>query len=241
MPVYCITGTNRGLGLEMVRQLAQSSDNTIIAGVRSLATTDLSDLRAAASPSTHIVECDTGNPGSIRGFAKAARLALGEGGQIDYLINNAAVNLASHQSSLGLGPDELQTQVAVNVLGPAKTVELLLDAGLLAPGVRVLNLTSGLASLQLTAQSPARKCAGYSISKAALNMLTLHQAADLRDRLPGAVVALVDPGWVKTRMGGEGAVMEPRDSVAAVLGVLHGLRPEDSGNFFHYSGDKVPW
>ncbi|KAL2148635.1 hypothetical protein VTH82DRAFT_2189 [Thermothelomyces myriococcoides] len=241
MPIYCITGTNRGLGLEFVRQLAQSSDNTIIAGVRSLATTDLTDLKAAASPSTHILECDTGSLASIHAFAKAARLALGEDRKIDYLINNAAVNLASHQTSLDLGPDEFQAQMAVNVLGPAKTLELLLDAGLLSANVRVLNLTSGLASLHLTAQSPTRKCAGYSIAKAALNMLTLHQAADLRAHLPGAVVALVDPGWVKTRLGGAGAVMEPEDSISNVLKVLHGLRPEDSGSFFSHSGEKVPW
>ncbi|KAL2190565.1 NAD(P)-binding protein [Thermothelomyces heterothallicus CBS 203.75] len=241
MPVYCITGTNRGLGLEFVRQLARSSDNTIIAGVRSLASTDLSDLRAAASPSTHILECDTGSLASIHAFAKAARLALGEDRKIDYLINNAAVNLASHQTSLNLGPDELQAQMAVNVIGPAKTLELFLDAGLLSRDVRVLNMTSGLASLHLTAQSPARKCAGYSITKAALNMLTLHQAADLRSHLPGAVVVLADPGWAKTRLGGEGAVMEPSDSVAGVLKVLHGLRPEDSGSFFSHSGDKIPW
>lgn len=239
MPVYCITGTNRGLGLEFVRQLAQSGDNTIIAAVRSLSS-DLTDLKAVASPATHIFECDTGDIPSIHAFVKAVTRTLGEGKKIDYLLNVAGVNLGSSQSSLNLGPDELHAQLSINVIGPAKTVELFLDAGLLSPDVRILNMTSGLASIQLSTQS-ARKCAGYSISKAALNMLTVHQSADLRAQLPGAVVIVMDPGWVKTRMGGAGAQMEPSKSIGDMLVVLHGLRPEDTASFYCHSGDKVPW
>ncbi|EAQ87112.1 hypothetical protein CHGG_03731 [Chaetomium globosum CBS 148.51] len=239
MPVYCITGTNRGLGLEFVRQLAQSGDNTIIAAVRSLSS-DLTDLKAVASPSTHILECDTGDIPSIHAFVKAVARTLGEGKKIDYLLNVAGVNLASSQSSLNLGPDELHAQLSINVIGPAKTVELFLDAGLLSPDVRVLNMTSGLASIQLSTQS-ARKCAGYSISKAALNMLTVHQSADLRAQLPGAVVIVMDPGWVKTRMGGAGAQLEPSKSIGDMLVVLHGLRPEDTGSFYCHNGEKLPW
>ncbi|KAH6619095.1 hypothetical protein B0J18DRAFT_433237 [Chaetomium sp. MPI-SDFR-AT-0129] len=240
MPVYCITGTNRGIGLEFVRQLAQSPDNTIIAAIRSLSS-DLTELKAAASASTHILECDTGNVASIHAFVKSAAQILGENQKIDFLFNSAAVNLKSSQSSLNLGVDELHTQLSINVLGPAKTVELFLDAGLLSQHVRVLNMTSGLASLQLTAGGSGRKCAGYSISKVALNMLTVHQSDDLRKRLPGAVVIVLDPGWVKTRMGGAGAQSEVSDAVGDVLKVVHGLKDEDNGAFFHHTGEKIPW
>jgi NAD(P)-dependent dehydrogenase (short-subunit alcohol dehydrogenase family) len=240
MPVYCITGTNRGLGLEFVRQLAQSSDNTIIAATRSLSS-DLTDLKAVASPSTHILECDTGNVASIRAFVKEVKHTLGNEGKIDFLLNSAGVNLASWQSSLTLGPDELQTQIAINVIGPAKIVELLLDANLLSEDVRVLNMTSGLGSLQRSSEIKPRKCAGYSISKAGLNMLTVHQSEDLKAHLPGAVVIVMDPGWVKTRMGGEGAVLEPSESIGNMLRVLHGLSSEDTGSFYLYNGEKIPW
>ncbi|KAK4040631.1 C-factor [Parachaetomium inaequale] len=240
MPVYCITGTNRGLGLEFVRQLAQSSDNTIIAATRSLSS-DLGDLKTVASPSTHILECDTSSVASIHSFVKAVSRTLGDDKKIDFLLNSAGVNLASSQSSLNLGPDEVQAQIAVNVIGPAKTVEFLLDAGLLSKDVRVLNMTSGLASMQLSSESKPRKCAGYSISKAALNMLTVHQSEDLKQHLPGAVVILMDPGWVKTRLGGAGAMLEPSESIGDVLGVLHNLGSEDNGSFFHHSGKKIPW
>ncbi|KAL2266842.1 hypothetical protein VTJ83DRAFT_4119 [Remersonia thermophila] len=240
MPVYCITGTNRGIGLEFVRQLAQSADNTIIAAVRSLSS-DLSDLQAAVSPSTHILECDTSKVSSIHSFAKAAARILRDGKKIDFLINNAGVNITSHQSSLSLGPDELHTQISINVIGPAKVVEFLLDAGLLSKDVRVLNLTSGLGSMQRSSEIKPRKCAGYSISKAGLNMLTVHQSEDLKAQLPGAVVISMDPGWVKTRLGGEGAMLEASESVGNMLGVLHRLKPEDNGSFLHHSGDKIPW
>ncbi|KAL2121659.1 hypothetical protein VTJ04DRAFT_5686 [Mycothermus thermophilus] len=240
MPVYCITGTNRGIGLEFVRQLAVSPDNTIIAAVRSLSS-DLTDLRAAASSSTHILECDTGSVSSIHSFVKAVARTLADGQKIDYLINNAGVNVASQQSSLSLGPDELHAQININVIGPAKVVEFLLDAGLLSKDVRILNMTSGLGSLQRSSEIKPRKCAGYSISKAGLNMLTVHQSEDLKPHLPGSVVIAMDPGWVKTRMGGEGAQLEASESVGNILSVLHRLTPDDTGSFFHHSGDKIPW
>ncbi|AEO70979.1 e7d325fd-1987-431b-b8cf-a809263fc3b4 [Thermothielavioides terrestris] len=240
MPVYCVTGTNRGIGLEIVRQLSQSSDNTIIATTRSLSS-DLTDLKAVASSSTHILECDTGDVASIRSFVKEAAQTLGGDKKIDFLLNSAGVNLASWQSSLTLGPDELHTQISINVIGPAKMVELLLDAGLLSRDVRILNMTSGLGSMQSSLGIKPRKCAGYSISKAGLNMLTVHQSEDLKQHLPGAVVICMDPGWVKTRMGGEGAVLEPHESVGGILRVLHALKPEDTGSFYLYNGEKCPW
>ncbi|KAK0645381.1 hypothetical protein B0T16DRAFT_411097 [Cercophora newfieldiana] len=243
MPVYCITGTNRGLGLEFVRQLAASPSNTILAAVRSLSSSDLGDLRAVASPTTHILECDTSSLESIHSFAKAAAHVLTPAGnlKIDYLINNAAINPASWQSSLTLNPDDMHAQIATNVLGPAKTVEFLLGFDLLSENVRILNMTSGLGSMKVSGDIAPRKSAGYSISKAALNMLAVHQAEDLKAKLPGVVVIVMDPGWVKTRMGGEGAVMEPQESIGGMLKVLEGLKSEDNGKFFHSSGDNIPW
>ena len=239
MPVYCITGTNRGIGLEFVRQLAQSPDNTILATVRSLSA-DLADLRAVASAKTHILECDTSDVESIRRFAGEAARVLGDT-KIDFLVNNAAANTGFSQSSLELDPANLLSLVNVNVIGPAKVVEHLLGAGALARDVRVQNMTSGLSSMQFTLDQTPRRGPAYSISKAALNMLAIHQAQDLRAKLPGAVVIVMDPGWVKTRMGGAGAVLEPADSITSMLRVLHGLGDGDAAKFYHYSGRELPW
>lgn len=239
MPTYCVTGANRGIGLELVRQLAKSSENTILALTRSLSS-DLTDLKAASSITTHILECDVGNIDSIRSFAHEARAILEKDRKIDFLINNAGINGTSAQNTLSLDPEGLLSQIRVNVLGPVKTVEFLLDEKLLADGVRILNVTSGLASLQMTTEG-ARKAPGYSASKAALNMLTVHQGADLRAVLPNAVVIVMDPGWVKTRLGGPGAALEPHESVTGMLEVLHRLKDEDNCSFYHHSGRKLPW
>jgi len=240
MPTYCITGTNRGLGLEFVRQLAQHADNTVIAATRPHA--DLTDLQAVASSNTHILPCDTADPKSIEAFAEKAAEALA-GQKIDHLLNSAGLNSTpSGETSLSLvDPAHLHRQIDINVVGPSKVVEHLLANHCLADNVRVLNMTSGLGSMEVSRGIEPRKCVGYSIAKAGVNMLTVHMAWELRQKLPGAVAIVMDPGWVKTRMGGEGAVLEPHESIGGMLKVLHGLKDEDTAKFYQYDGTTKPW
>ncbi|KAK3338590.1 hypothetical protein B0H65DRAFT_479513 [Neurospora tetraspora] len=240
MPTYVITGSNRGIGLEFIRQLTQSPDNTILALVRDLSK-DHSDLKSLANDNTHILECDTSSLASIRDFAKTARSTLGDT-KIDYVINNAGVNLSNQNSSLQLAPDDLLETIKTNVLGPAKLVEFLLQQGVLSENVRVQNMSSTLGSIQTTVGREERRDTSYSISKAALNMLSAHLAADLRKAgLKGAVVIMMCPGWVKTDMGGKEAMLSPEESIGGQLKVLQGLKEEDNGKFFNYSGAQVPW
>jgi NAD(P)-dependent dehydrogenase (short-subunit alcohol dehydrogenase family) len=229
---YVITGANRGLGLEFVRQLSATDSSTIVAGVRSLKG-DLTDLQALASKSRtiYILECDTASLDSISAFGAAVTKTLGPDGRVDYLFNNAGINTVPTQTVLKLDLNDVQEHIAVNVLGPAKTVEALLPH--LGQGSVVVNMSSGLGSCG----KGTRRSAAYSISKAALNMLTVHQAAELKGR--GVKVISMDPGWVKTRMGGEWAALQPAESIRGMLKVVHGL--EESGAFYDYSGNEVPW
>jgi NAD(P)-dependent dehydrogenase (short-subunit alcohol dehydrogenase family) len=240
MPVYCITGANRGLGLEFVRQLAAIPENIVLATSRSTADSDVADLKAVSSSNTHVLQCDTGNLESIKAFVAEAGKVLG-GKKIDFLFNNAGVNYESWRTSLTLEAEALDQNMRINVLGTAKVVQYLLEAGLLSENVRILNMTSGLGSMQRSSTIKPRKCAAYSIAKAGLNMLAVHLSEDLKEKLPGVVVIVMDPGWVKTRMGGEGAVLEPEDSIGGMLKVVHGLKGEDNGKYFTYDGSEVPW
>jgi NAD(P)-dependent dehydrogenase (short-subunit alcohol dehydrogenase family) len=250
MPVYCITGTNRGLGLEFVRQLSARPSNTLIATVRSLATSDLTDLKAASHSNVHVLECDTSNASSVAHFAAQASTAL-NGAKIDFLLNSAGVNAHPEQHSLSLSEEALLENVRVNVLGPAKVVQCLLEADLLADNLRVLNMTSGLGSAAHTLGSmKAAKCTPYSISKAGLDMLTIHMGYDLRTGVEGvaggrklskAVAIVMDPGWVKTRMGGEGSFVEPEESIRRMLECLHGLKDDDNQKFYEYQGSNLGW
>lgn len=243
MPVYCITGTNRGLGLEFVRQLSRDTSNTILALVRSTSS-DLKDLEGASKENeanTHILACDTGNLDSIQSFSEEAKTTLG-GKKIDFLINNAGILGNEEQTSLTIGSEDLLEHVRVNVLGPAKTAECLMAQSLLSLSARIINITSGLGSMALSLSTTPRKCALYSISKSALNALTVQQSGDIREELgPGCVVVCMDPGWVKTRMGGEGAVLEPEESIEGMLKCIHGLKESDNGKFFTYTGKEMPW
>jgi len=240
MPTYAITGSNRGLGLEFIRQLTgPSTSNTIFAGVRSTSS-DLSDLHALISASkssqVHILECDTASLSSLQSFASQVASHLGSSGRLDFLLNNAGINAVAEQDSLHIGPSDLAEHITVNVLGPAKLVEYLRPH--IQPGSVVMNMTSGLGSVAATKGMKPTKCATYSISKAALNMLTAHQAYDLGE---GTCVICMDPGWVKTRMGGEGAILTPEESIKGMLGTLGKVGPEETARFYTYTGKEVPW
>ncbi len=214
MPTYCITGANRGLGLEFIRQLAQESDNTIIATHR--ANADLGDLKSVSSSKTHVLVCDTADAKSISSFTDEAAKVLG-GKKLDILINNAGVNSVPEQTSLTINGSDLHRELDINVMGPANMTSTLVNKGLLAPNARIMNMTSGLGSMTRSLGISPRKCATYSISKAGVNMLTVHQSGDLREKLgKDCVVICMDPGWVKTRMGGEGAVLEPVSLASAL-------------------------
>jgi NAD(P)-dependent dehydrogenase (short-subunit alcohol dehydrogenase family) len=243
MPIYAITGANRGLGLEFVRQLSQDPSNTLLALVRN-SSADLTDLKSASAKNesnTHVLTCDTGDISSIKSWAQEAKKTLGDK-KIDYLINNAGVNHASTQTSLTMEAEDLNENVRINVIGPAKTTQYAVEAGILAPEVRIVNMTSGLGSMQVSLSITPRKCAPYSISKAGLNALTVQQSGEVVEKLGGkAVVICMDPGWVKTRMGGEGAVLEPEESIGGMLKCIHGLTSEDNGGFRTYTGKPVPW
>jgi NAD(P)-dependent dehydrogenase (short-subunit alcohol dehydrogenase family) len=107
---------------------------------------------------------------------------------------------------LALTPDSLYNYINVNIMGPAKIIQLLENH--LQNGSVVMNMASGLGSMAYNCMKENVECTAYGISKAALNMLTVHQASNFRDK--GVVVVCVDPGWVKTDMGGPGAVLKRR-------------------------------
>lgn len=192
MPTWLITGTNRGLGLEFVTQLSKDAENTIIATSRSLSPETLAGLKALDSKATlHILQCDASSPASITALGEQVTpLLSASSGKIDYLLNNAGVNVASQQTGLTVTPDAILDNVQTNVIGPAMIVQALEQH--LKEGSVVMNMTSGLGSMSDAVGVETTKCTGYSISKAGVNMLTLHQASGLRGR--GVVVVCVDPG-----------------------------------------------
>lgn len=237
MPTYLISGARTGMGLEYVKQLAVNSHNTIVALVRDVSgdLKALIDVQSSADAKVIIVECDISSPGSISSVT--ARLSTGL--KIDFLIQNAAILLPSsaQETSLTISAESLQAHFSTNVVGPALLLQAL--SSHLAPGAVVANIASGLGSMTMLADSslPAQLPA-YSISKSALNMLTLQQASQLRGK---ATVICLDPGHVKTSMGGAEAVLEICDSVKQLLQTIAALKTEDHGKFLRFDGTVVPF
>ena len=247
MGVYIVTGANRGIGLEYVRQLTSGPEsNTVIAAVRSLKGEN-DELQALINNThngskVHALVCDTSSVPSIQTFAENARSIIDQaGGRVDVLINNAGINAVPEQSSLSMDPSDLHQHIDVNVVGPAELVKQFSSCAYFAKGSVVVNMTSGPGSCG----KGVVKCTTYAISKAAVNMLSVHQAVDLGKR--GVRVLCLDPGWVKTRMGGEGAMLEVGESVRGLLGVIGKVgRGEDGrevgkARFLLYDGSEVPW
>lgn len=243
MKTYFISGVRTGIGLEYVRQLSSHEGSTVIGTVRSLSKdTDLGKLETIInSPDTkaqiHLVECDLSSADSISSLG--SRLPPGLEGKINVVIQNAAILLpiCQSESSLKITPTSLQDHLTTNVIGPALIVQSLLPY--LAPRAKIANISSGLGSkAMLSDERIPPHNTSYSISKAALNMLTVHQAYDLKNR---AIVICVDPGHVKTQMGGPGAPLEVSESARGVLGVLEQLKDEDSGKFLLYDGRALEW
>jgi len=152
-------------------------------------------------------------------------------------LTYSGVNISPEQLSLSSTPQAFMENFSINVIGTAKVVETL--APLLKKGSVVMNMTSGLGSVGKTIDPIGSKCTPYAVSKGALNMLSVHQSFALKEQ--GVRVVVMDPGWVKTRMGGEGAVLEPEESISGMLKTIHALKESDTAKFYTYDGSEVPW
>ena len=221
-----ITGANRGIGLELVRQCLARAD-TVIATARNPG--DAAALGALASPSLTVLACDVGNDASVRAFAAKVT------GPVDALINNAGV-MGSMTSLQDIDFEDVQKTYAINALGPLRVTGALLPNLRLSQVKKVLHVTSGMGSIGDNASGGAY---GYRMSKAALNMGVRSMATDLKAE--GILVAVINPGWVKTDMGGQGAQIDVATSAAGILTQLETLSAKNSGEFLDFQGKRWPW
>ncbi|KDQ12611.1 hypothetical protein BOTBODRAFT_161497 [Botryobasidium botryosum FD-172 SS1] len=243
-----ITGASRGVGLELTRQLLRSPQNSVFATCRSpssaVALNEL--IRGPDTKGTvHILQLDQDDEKSVSAAATKVGEILRADGRIDYLINNAGVNLVGRTPKDGSDvPSALERKsflatMTTNVLGPALVTQAFLPF-VMRGGEDdrrvVLNMSSELSSLGLLDEA-WYKTTCYSISKAGLNMLTRHQAHEN----PSVIFLASTPGWVKTDLGGEDAPGDVEESVSKLLRLLERAELKDSGTFVNNEGRKLPW
>jgi NAD(P)-dependent dehydrogenase (short-subunit alcohol dehydrogenase family) len=175
--------------------------------------------------------------------AIAAAQCAGIFGKLDVLVNCAAVNVAPNagpEASKGplerLAPEALMMMFATNVAGPVVTCQAFLPLLRKARRPLVVNISTTRASLALATDS---RSFGYAVTKAALNMATRKIAAELR-ALDGVAVA-VDPGWLRTRMGGQAAPTGPDEAAARLLRTVLSEENMANGRFLTAEGKDLPW
>jgi len=223
-PTVLITGANRGLGLEFARQYAADGWH-VIATARNPDKAD--DLEAL---SVKIATLDVADPASVSALAKSL-----EGRPIDLLINNAGI-FPRVSSIEQIDFDDYSLTLAVNTLGPVRVTRALLPNLRASEMKTIVNITSRLGSIALTDNGVFY---GYRESKAALNMFTRTLANELKPE--GFTCLTIHPGWVQTDMGGENATLTPAESVSGMRSVIAERGPADTGTYWSYSGEEVPW
>ena len=202
MQTAFVTGANKGIGLEVTRQLAQQGFFVYL-GSRNLAAGQAAAQQLAAAGLTQVeaVQLDVTQPASIR----AARAYIGtQTPALDVLVNNAGISGGLPQSVHEATPEQFQSVFATNVFGVAGVTQAFLDLLEQAAQPRIVNVTSAMASLALYANfddaALAFRVPVYQASKAALNMYTIQLAYELR--ATAFKVNAVCPGYTQTDFTG---------------------------------------
>ncbi len=194
-PVVFVTGANRGIGLEYVRQLVARKD-MVFAGYRDESRSR--DLLAMAQKNDNLetVAVDVTDEAQIEDVRD---IIADKFGRLDMLINNAGIQIKYDNIIDDIEPDEIVENFRVNVVGPFLTAKILHPLLAASARPKIVNITSQMGSIE----QASGNAVPYRISKAALNMLTKNQAVSYAS--DGIIAVAMHPGWVRTDMGGSGA------------------------------------
>jgi NAD(P)-dependent dehydrogenase (short-subunit alcohol dehydrogenase family) len=230
--IALVTGGNRGLGYETCRQLAQSGLKVLLtARDRNKGKSAAYQLHEKEGLDVNFYELDVSDQNSISNLAKDVDKQYGK---LDVLVNNAAILYDTWQKAIDTDFEVVNDALRTNLFGPWRMSQAFIPIMKANRFGRIVNVSSLAGSLQYTdyGGTPA-----YSISKAALNMLTRKLAAELANT--GILVNSVDPGWVDTDMGGHGG-RPVQEGAKAVLWAATLLDNGPSGGFF-CDGKAIPW
>ncbi len=226
---WFISGANRGIGLELTRQLVARGDR-VTAGVRSEEARDV--LAARLAPQHARIDTalfDTRDNDAILVAAKSIDAP------IDVLVANAGAFGPSPQSVLNMDFAAALDLFNINTLGPLRLALAFLPLLRRAKNPRVALMSSALGSMATVDPSTAI----YSATKAALDKFAQCLAIELKPL--GVTVVALHPGWVRTDMGGPNAPLSAPESVAGIIATIDGLGLENTGSFLDYRGETVAW
>ena len=240
MPSVLITGTNRGIGLEFTRQYLLDGWEVHACCRVPHKATKLAATGAECSGTLHLHTMDIDEQDQVE--RTAAELA---GQPIDLLINNAGI-----ADGYGHGVYELKDDpdirnydfsfwnemMRINTIAPARVIGAFVENIKMSSQKKIANLSSGVGSITNLAWAGKY---GYCSSKAGLNMVTRGLAEWLKSE--NVIVISLSPGWTQTDMGGPKATNSVEVSVTGMRQVLSGLTYAESGHFWNFDGNELPW
>ena len=234
---YLVTGANRGLGLEFTKQILQSGHN-VYAACRNLNDIDELDLLSNEYKNKLIiVNLDINDHDSILKLSEQLK-----GISIDVMINNAGTigplpyfenTFKQHYGTIDY--DVWSDVFKTNLFGPVKMAETFLENIKNGSDKKMIFISSVVGSIA----DDHQKAFAYATSKTALNK-SVALLADILKENEIKLLAMC-PGYVKTRMNGGGADLEPQESIAGMLKQIDKLDIESSGSFVRYNGERINW
>lgn len=232
MTTVLITGSNRGVGLQLTRQCLERGNRVFATCRQPEKASALQDLTAQHRENLTVVALDVADVASIK---TAVSHIQQQTSHIDLLLNNAGI-LNRDESITNLDVEILAHSFQVNAIGPMLVIQQCLPLLQASAQARIVNVTSQLGSI-LKLEKQNWGSYSYNASKAALNVLTLK----LVHECPELISIVIHPGWVQTDMGGPQAAITAETSAAGILSVAANLTADDNGRFYIFNGDIHPW
>lgn len=230
-PIYqvLVTGANRGIGLEFVRQYAADGWRVIACCRNPLDATALNMLAASSGGKVLVQALEVSDFNQIERLASTL-----EDEAIDLLINNAGFYPQGSFGSIDFA--DWDKAFRINSMAPMKMVECFVEHVAHSRLCKIATLSSKMGSI---ADNGSGGSYLYRTSKVAANMVMKSLAIDLKPR--GIATVTLHPGWVRTDMGGPNALITVQQSVTGMRKVIDQLSIQNAGRFIAYDGQDIPW
>jgi NAD(P)-dependent dehydrogenase (short-subunit alcohol dehydrogenase family) len=240
VPIALVTGANRGLGFEISRQLARQDITVLLAGRNRTRGKAAAKRLRDEGLIVQFIELDVTKPVQIK---KAAAEIRRRYGKLDILVNNAGISIdGAHgrNSTATVSARALRKTFDVNFFGLVELTQRLLPLIIKSGAGRIVNISSILGSMTVhgRAGGMSYKPFAYDASKTAVNVFTIHLAAALAGT--NVKVNAVHPGWVRTGMGGPGALLAPEEGARTAVRLATLGADGPTGKFFS-GNDELPW
>mmetsp|Transcript_31831 Transcript_31831/g.51508 ORF Transcript_31831/g.51508 Transcript_31831/m.51508 type:complete len:255 (+) Transcript_31831:71-835(+) len=241
-----VTGANRGIGLEYVKQFLQRDGYSVVACCRNPdSAKDLKELQEKNKGRVTILKLEYVNDEDVANVAKALKdkpidlLVLNAGIMGETTADSHPVNKIFTFRMIGnLTRDDFLNVYNVNVVGPMLLVQALYDNVKASTRKQIVAVTSGAGSISDCGSNSAT---AYRCSKAALNMAFQNIAKRSEKDKDDVHALLLNPGWVQTGLGGKHATKTPEESVTQQMTIVDDYKNKTNGGFYNYNGNVFPW